>query len=107
MFVLSYLALFLVLTDFIPVPDEITARMDSLGPTEWVVLVVQSFIAISAAMALFALRTHAYYLFNTGFIIGVGWMLWRSPSLMSAAGMAILGAVCLYTRALRREGTLT
>ena len=107
MFVFTYLALFLILSNSVSVPEQIRARIENLTAIEWVVLVVQSFIAVSGAMALLFLRKIAYYLFITGFGIGSGWILWRSVSLMSALGMAILAAVCLYTRKLRREGTLT
>ena len=107
MFVFSYLALFLVLSNSVSVPEQIRARIENLTAIAWVVLVVQSFIAVSGAMALLFLRKIAYYLFITGFGIGSAWILWRSVSLMSAMGMAILAAVCLYTRKLRREGTLT
>lgn len=103
MFVLSYVFLYLVVTRSIPVPSDVRA----LTEIEWLVLVVQSFIALSGAIALFCLRKQAYYLFTTGFVIGLGWILWRSLSVMAAAGMLILAAVCLYTRSLHKQGQLT
>jgi hypothetical protein len=107
MFVFSYVGLFLILSRLIPVPDAIGARVNTLSTIEWVVLVVQSFIAVSGATTLFFLRKPAYPVFVTGFAIGVGWLLWRSPSLMSVLGMTILAAVCLYTRTLSKQGKLT
>lgn len=107
MFVFSYLALFLFLSHSVAVPEAIRAHIENLTAIEWLVLVIQSFIAVSGAVALFFLRQQAYYLFTTGFVIGLGWILWRSPSLMASIGMAILAAVCLYTRRLTKEGKLT
>lgn len=107
MFVLSYVLLFLALSHSIPVPEVIRALGENRTPLEWAVLVVQSLISLSAAIALFFLRKEAYYLFTTGFVIGLGWILWHSLTVMAATGMLILAAVCLYTRKLSRQGQLT
>lgn len=107
MFVLSYLLLFLALSHSVPMPAEITALAENRTALEWVVLVIQSFIALSGAIALFFLRKMAYYLFGTGFVIGLGWIVWHSLTLMAATGMLILLAAILYTRKLSKQGTLT
>lgn len=106
MFVLSYSLLLLALSQPTVVPTAITALGEDLTPVEWAVLLLQSFIALSAAIALFFLRKEALYLFTAGFVIGFAWLLWHSLSVMAVTGMLILTAVCLYTRQLSKQGHL-
>ena len=116
----SSIALYALSSGGIHVTPEGKQYFASLNMFDYALSVFQSLLSLSAAVMLFLLRKVAYPLFCTAFVVALASILWnvfarnwlaamksmRGGLLGALIGMAILFAVCFYTRRLSETGKL-
>jgi hypothetical protein len=111
----------IVISGPVAVTPQVKAYLGSLTTADFTVMIIQSVLTLSAALALLLLRKHAYYFFCASLAAALIEMLWqaiakgwltavgsvRGGAAGTFLGMVILLAVCLYSRELARRGRLT
>jgi hypothetical protein len=119
-FVVLCLLMYLIFSGAVPMTPQLKAALARLSAFDYVVIIVQPLLSISAAVALFLLRRQATFLFWSSLAVAVAADVWQfalgsgmtafnsRPGASSGAffGFGIQLAVCFYAESLRIQGTL-
>jgi hypothetical protein len=119
-FVVLVLSMYLVFSGAIPMTPQLKADLGRMTAFDYIVIIVQPLLSVSAAVALFLLRRQATYLFWSSLAVAVASAVWQmalrsgttafnsrpGASTGGLIGFGIQLAVCFYVENLRIQGTL-